>query len=126
MSGPRIARGADTAEFHFREGCYITEHWNDAHDPDLSLARARVPPGVTTRRHRLVGITERYLILEGEGRVEVEGLTVTVVRPGDVVLIPPGASQRIANTGSGELVFVAACTPRFQPERYRDLEDGPD
>ena len=63
MSRPCIARAADGAEFHFREGCYITEQWNVAADPALSLARARVPPGVTTRCHRLSGITERYLIL---------------------------------------------------------------
>ena len=91
-------------------------------DPALSLARARVPPGVTTRRHCLDGITERYLILAGSGRVEVEGLPPTTVQPGDVVLIPPGVAQRIANPGPDELLFLAACTPRFRPECYRDLE----
>lgn len=126
MSRPRIARAADRPEFHFREGCHITEHWNLAGDPALSLARARVPPGVTTRRHRLSGITERYLILAGNGRVEVDGLAPSHVEPGDVVLIPPGTAQRITNTGDADLIFLAACTPRFRDECYRDLETDPE
>lgn len=93
MTGPRLSRAAHSPEFYFREGCYITEHWNVPDDPALSLARARVPPGITTRRHRLEGITERYLILAGTGRVEVAGLPATTVTPGDVVVIPPGAAR---------------------------------
>lgn len=38
----------------------------------MSVARARVEPGRTTRWHRLEGIDERYLILEGCGLVEVD------------------------------------------------------
>ena len=122
MTGPRLGRGTRSREFYFREGCYITEHWNDPADAALSLARARVPPGVTTRRHRLEGVTERYLVLAGTGRVEVEGLPPSEVGPGDVVLIPPGAAQRITCTAAEDLVFLAACTPRFRPECYQDLE----
>ena len=58
-------------EYFFAEGCFITEWWNAPADPDVSVARARVEPGVTTRWHRLRGVVERYLILEGQGRVEV-------------------------------------------------------
>ena len=42
------------------------------------------------------------------------------VQAGDVVLIPPSVRQRIANTGAGDLVFLAICTPRFRPENYED------
>ena len=31
------------------EGCHILESWNDADDPQCSIARARVAPGRTTR-----------------------------------------------------------------------------
>ncbi|MEA3397575.1 MAG: cupin domain-containing protein, partial [Chloroflexota bacterium] len=44
------------------------------------------------------------------------------VSPGDVVLIPPGVSQRISNTGAGDLMFLCICTPPFRPECYEDLE----
>jgi len=66
---PRIHHGPAT-EYYFAEGCFITEAWNVPTDAAVSVARARVESGVTTRWHRLHGVTERYLILEGQGRVE--------------------------------------------------------
>ncbi|RKT46069.1 cupin domain-containing protein [Thiocapsa rosea] len=112
-------------EFFTDEGCYILETWNRADDPAVSVARARVEPGVTTRLHRLAGIAERYLILSGAGRVEVEGIPPQSVGPGDLVYIPADQAQRIANTGDGDLVFLAICTPRFVPEAYLDIETDP-
>ncbi|SDX28298.1 cupin domain-containing protein [Thiocapsa roseopersicina] len=109
-------------EYFTDEGCFILETWNRADDPAVSVARARVEPGVTTRLHRLAGIAERYLILSGTGRVEVEGITPRVVGPGDLVYIPADQGQRIANTGAADLVFMAICTPRFVPEAYLDIE----
>jgi len=47
------------SEFYISERCYIMELSNSPDDPDVSIARARVEPGVTTGRHRLKGITER-------------------------------------------------------------------
>ena len=109
-------------EYFFAEGCFITEGWNTSVDEAVSVARARVEPGVTTRWHRLRGVTERYLILEGRGRVEVGDLPPENVGPGAVVLIPPGTRQRITNTGDADLIFLAVCTPRFTRTVYQDLE----
>ena len=58
-----------SGEFYTPEGCYINELSNIDADPDASIARARVRPGVTTRWHRLVGTTERYVLLSGAGTV---------------------------------------------------------
>ena len=110
------------AEFYTEEKCHVLELSNSADDPDCSIARARVEPGVTTRWHRLAGVAERYVLLEGRGRAEIGDLPPQEVSPGAVVLIPPGCRQRIANTGKGNLVFLAICTPRFRPETYEDLE----
>jgi oxalate decarboxylase/phosphoglucose isomerase-like protein (cupin superfamily) len=41
---------------------------------------------------------------------------------GDVVSIPAACAQRIANTGAGDLVFLAVCTPRFVQEAYEEIE----
>ncbi|MBF6026095.1 cupin domain-containing protein [Lysobacter niastensis] len=117
-----IRRIAPDAEYHTDELCHINELSNTADDPELSIARARVAPGIVTRWHRLIGTTERYVIVEGQGRVEVGGLAPQDVGPGDAVIIPPMCPQRIANTGSGDLVFLALCTPRFMPEAYEDIE----
>lgn len=115
----RYAR--DHEEYWFQEGCWITEWSNDSHDPELSVARARVAPGSVTRWHALEGITERYAILSGRGRVELVDDAPRLVEPGDVVVIAPGRAQRIHSVGSEDLVFLALCTPRFRPENYRDL-----
>ena len=112
----------EAGEFYTEEGCYILELSNSPEDPDVSIARVRVMPGVTTRLHRLSGVAERYVIIEGSGHVEVGDLPGQAVRPGTVVLIPAGCSQRITNTGTDELVFLAICTPRFTPTVYEDLD----
>lgn len=119
---PWFLPGPFPPEFATGERCAIVEELNDPACPDVSLARARVAPGVTTRNHLLRGTVERYVIQEGGGRVEIGGETRDVA-PGDRVLIPADVAQRITNTGDADLVFQCICTPRFLPENYVDLGD---
>lgn len=119
---PQVLSTRDADEFFTEELCHILERSNSSEDPELSIAQARVGPGVTTRWHALEGITERYLILSGRGRVELGDALVQDLSPGEVALIPPGCPQRIFNPGPEDLVFLALCTPRFRPEVYRALE----
>jgi len=116
-----IRRAREASEYWFEEGCWITELSNDPNDPQLSVARARVTPGAATRWHALDGLTERYVILTGRGRVELGGESARSVEPGDVVVIAPGQAQRIENLGDDDLIFLALCTPRFREACYRDL-----
>jgi mannose-6-phosphate isomerase-like protein (cupin superfamily) len=120
-----IHRVDPTSERLTEERCHILELANHAGDEALSIARARVEPGVCTRWHRLEGITERYLILEGEGLVEVGEHPAQTVKPGEVVLIAPGERQRIRNSGQRDLVFLALCTPRFRWDAYQDVDPAP-
>jgi mannose-6-phosphate isomerase-like protein (cupin superfamily) len=108
-------------EFKTPERCFIFESLNAANDC-LSVARARVEPGVTTKWHCVEDTVERYIIAEGKGRVEVGDLVAADVGPGDVVLIPAGVRQRITNVGSFDLIFYCVCTPPFEQARYRELE----
>lgn len=117
----RFFQGSHAAEYWFREGCHIAEWTNDAGSPELSIARARVAPGATTRWHALHEITERYVILSGRGRADI-GEQHLDVAPGDVIVIEPGEAQRISASSDEELVFLAICTPRFRPGAYRELE----
>lgn len=112
-----------TNEYYFEEGCFITELHNRADDAAVSVARARVRLGETTRWHRLQGICERYLILEGSALVEIGEAAPQMVGPDETVVIPPGVRQRITNTGKGDLIFLAVCTPRFVLEAYEDVEE---
>jgi mannose-6-phosphate isomerase-like protein (cupin superfamily) len=112
-------------ELYSPEKCYITELSNTPDDPEVSIVRAKVKPGVTTRWHRLMGTGERYYIVSGRGRVEVGKLSPEDVKAGDIVLIPPMCRQRITNISSEDLIFLAICTPRFSNNVYKDIEDNP-
>ena len=115
---PEIRRADQSKEFLTDEHCFILEVSNDPGDPDVSIARARVGPGVTTAWHRLDGIVERYVIVGGRGRVELGHMPPTLVGEGDVVRIPANVAQRITNVGGEDLVFFCVCTPRFTPTAY--------
>lgn len=116
-----IRSGNQGREFYTRERVHVTELLNDAAVPDVSLARCRVEPGVTTELHRL-DVAEWYVIERGEGLMEVGGGEPFAVGPGDVVAIPAGTSQRITNTGDHDLVLQCVCVPRFTGEGYTPLE----
>jgi mannose-6-phosphate isomerase-like protein (cupin superfamily) len=110
------------AEYFTDERCHILELSNSTDDPDVSIARARVEPGVTTKQHRVVDTVERYVIIEGAGQVHVAGLDSQPVAAGDVVVIPAGVAQAITNTGDSDLIFLCICNPRFVWENYASLE----
>jgi mannose-6-phosphate isomerase-like protein (cupin superfamily) len=111
-----------TKEFLTPERCHILETYNTAADESVSIARARVEPGVTTAWHVLEHTIERYVITEGRGRVEIGDHPASDIGPGDVVVILPAIRQRITNTGTSDLIFYCVCTPRFQQSNYRALE----
>lgn len=114
---PASAQG----EFWTDERCFITELHNHEASPETSLAMARVEPGVTTQLHRLDGVCERYIVRQGTGMLEVDGVR-QMLGVGDQAVIPAGAAQRIENTGSTDLLFYCLCTPRFVPGSYVNLE----
>ena len=118
----KMSKQTEKKEFYFREGCFITELYNTVHDQVCSVAQARVLPGTTTRWHSLDGIIERYLILKGQGEVEIGDTPPQSVKTGDTTVIPAGVRQRIRNTGKEDLLFLAVCTPRFAEDKYTDLE----
>ena len=119
---PSVRRPDAAAEFFTDERCHILETWNDARDPEVSVARARVEPGITTELHVLDGVAERYLITQGTGEMELDGQPPAAVGPGDFVYIPAGVTQRVTNTGADDLIFYCICTPAWQEGVYRGLE----
>lgn len=121
---PEVKRAVHRHEAKTAEGCFILEIANDGLDDAVSIARARVGPGGSTKWHRLRKTSERYIIVSGAGRVELQGLAPTDVGAGDVVRIPPETLQRITNTGEDDLVFYCICSPRFQPENYEEVDVG--
>lgn len=118
-----LAKASGQIEFYTDERCFITELCNTDLNPDVSLAIARVPQGVTTQLHSLTGIAETYIVITGEGLMEVAGETFRI-HPGDQVVIPPNATQRVTAGENEDLQFYCLCHPRFQPGSYVNLEHG--
>lgn len=119
MPTSNISRLNDHPEFSTPERCFIVETLSE---PELSVARARVEPGVTTAWHSVDGTVERYVMAEGNGRMWIGDDGPEDVGPGDLVTIPAGVKQRIANIGDCDLIFYCLCTPRFEQKNYRALE----
>jgi mannose-6-phosphate isomerase-like protein (cupin superfamily) len=80
-----------------------------------SVAEATLAPGESTQRHYHGESEEVYFLLEGEGRLELDG-DVGAVRSGDAVPIPPGTWHTITNTGSGPLRILCTCAPPYRHE----------
>jgi mannose-6-phosphate isomerase-like protein (cupin superfamily) len=117
---PKIIKAKMPYEYLTPERCYIAENHND---PTVSIARATIKPGITTKAHHLInGVQEIYIITAGEGIVYIGGLEPTEVTVGDVVVIPPETSQKVSNTGKTDLVFYCVCTPHFIESCYVDEE----
>ena len=108
-------------EFWTGERCYITELLNDDKSPDVSLAIARIEPGVRTQLHSLTGIEEVYIVRAGRGVIEIDGVEQEVAA-GDRAIVPASAAQRVTNTGADDLCCYCLCRPRFRPDCYVDLE----
>ncbi len=117
---PKIVKAQTPHEYLTPERCYIAENHSDA---SVSIARATIKSGVTTKAHHLIeGVQEIYIITQGKGIVEIGTLPPTEVTVGDVVVIPSLTSQKVTNTGENDLVFYCVCTPRFTEQCYVDLE----
>jgi len=118
---PKIVKANSLKETVTHERCLLAENYSDE---KISIAQARVKPGITTLTHRLTGVNEIYLVARGKGQVDVGDLKPTKVSAGDLVVIPAGASQRISNIGKTDLVFYCICTPRFTAECYSEEGEG--
>jgi mannose-6-phosphate isomerase-like protein (cupin superfamily) len=118
---PKIVKANSLKENPTLERCLITENYSTE---NISIAQARVKPGITTLAHHLIGVNEVYLITSGKGQVDIGDLQTTEVTSGDLIVIPAGVSQRISNIGKTDLVFYCICTPKFTAECFFDEEEA--
>jgi mannose-6-phosphate isomerase-like protein (cupin superfamily) len=85
------------------------------HTSAQSLAEASLEPGQVTDRHYHALSEEIYLVTKGSGELEVDGESRRV-RPGDAILIPPGAWHTLENDGTSELTVLCMCSPPYSHE----------
>ena len=111
---------ADCPEFLAGDHTLLRELIHPAKQPlDLrySLAHAIVRPGHVSGLHSLT-TSEVYYIFEGTGLMYIDDESASV-KPGDCIYIPPKATQRIRNTGTGNLVFICIVDPAWRKEDER-------
>jgi mannose-6-phosphate isomerase-like protein (cupin superfamily) len=80
-----------------------------------SLAEATLEPGQATQRHHHADTEEIYVVLAGEGDMEVDR-DRSRVAPGDAILIPPGAWHQLRADESRELRILCCCAPPYRDE----------
>ncbi len=79
-----------------------------------SIAHALLKPGARSLPHRLTG-SEVYYFLQGQGRMHIDAES-SDVSAGQVVYVPPGATQFVENQGGEELVFLCIVDPAWSAE----------
>ena len=106
---------AEQIPFTTKDGSTIRSLLDRSNAPvaNQSLAEASLPDGAATERHYHRVSEEFYYILEGNGRMEIDG-EEREVSPGDAILIPAGARHQIQATGP--LRFLCCCAPPYAHE----------
>jgi mannose-6-phosphate isomerase-like protein (cupin superfamily) len=79
-----------------------------------SLAEATLAPRQATRRHYHAQTEELYFLVDGGGRMEVDG-DAREVGPGDAILIPPGAWHELT-AGDDGARFLCMCAPPYRDD----------
>jgi mannose-6-phosphate isomerase-like protein (cupin superfamily) len=80
-----------------------------------SLAEATLAPGQATQRHYHRASEEIYVVLDGEGEMELDGERRRV-DVGDAIAIPPGAWHELRAGGDRPLRILCCCAPPYRHE----------
>lgn len=92
-------------------------------EADAIAARLwRLAPGQASTKHRHVRQTELYVLLEGTGRIRIDGETHTLAVHSSVLVEPAGVRQLFNDTDADALWLVVG-TP---PELANTLEMTPE
>jgi mannose-6-phosphate isomerase-like protein (cupin superfamily) len=107
----------DAAAFVTLDGSTIREVAGAVSLPaaNQSLAEATVPVGGATTEHFHRVSEELYFITAGSGHMRL-GDEERDVRPGDCIVIAPGARHQIVNTGAEPLRLLCCCAPAYSDE----------
>jgi uncharacterized cupin superfamily protein len=84
----------------------------------LGMRLWRLAPGQASTRHRHVEQEELYVLLEGTGRVRVDGELLTLA-PLDALLVGPDSLRQVFNDTEADALWLVAGAP---PEAANTLE----
>lgn len=78
---------------------------------ELGARLWRLRPNQASTRHRHVTQTELYLVLEGTGRMRVDGELLTL-EPLSAVLVEPRTVRQVFNDGDADVLWLIVGAPR--------------
>jgi mannose-6-phosphate isomerase-like protein (cupin superfamily) len=79
---------------------------------EIFMEGGKTPPNVHRRAH------EMFFVLQGEGRAFCDDAPPTAIRAGDALLVRPGTTHVIENTGPGKLYTLTVMVPN---EEFAEL-----
>jgi quercetin dioxygenase-like cupin family protein len=79
----------------------------------------RLAPGQASTRHRHIQTEELYVLLEGSGRVRIDGEEPLTLAPLDSLLVEPGSSRQLFNDTEADQLWLVVGAP---PEAANTLE----
>lgn len=98
----------------------IADHVKLQADKMMKVALASTPraqldlyclaPGQAQRPHTHAEQDKFYLVVEGQGRIQIGGAE-EAVGPGEAVVAPAGAAHGVLNDGTAPLVLVVVVAP---------------
>ena len=88
----------------------------------LGVRLWRLPPKSANTLHKHVRAEEFYFVLEGTGRIRIEGETVTVPRYG-AVHVGPAALRQVFNDGEEDVLWLIIGAPEAElgPSEQGDM-----
>jgi mannose-6-phosphate isomerase-like protein (cupin superfamily) len=104
----RLTNLDDAAPFVTADGSTIRAGAASLPAGHQSLAEATVPPGGATSEHHHAVTEELDFITARRGRMRLDG-EERDVRPGDCIVIPPGARHKLFDNGSEPLRLPCCC-----------------
>jgi uncharacterized cupin superfamily protein len=81
----------------------------------------RIRPGQASTRHRHRATEELYVLLEGEGRLRVDGELLTLA-PLDTVLVEPEHVRQLFNDTAADQLWLVVGAPR-EPANTAEMSD---
>ena len=110
------------SEMHWRPsnqmGVLNTDLARQLEVPTLGARLWRLRPGEASTRHRHRKQVELYVLLEGLGRVRVDG-DLVCLRPGDALAVEPPSVRHLFNDTTDDQLWLAVGAP---PEPANTLE----
>jgi uncharacterized cupin superfamily protein len=79
----------------------------------------RLTPGQASTKHRHAAQEELYVLLEGSGRVRIDGAEPLTLEPLDSLLVEPASVRQLFNDTAADQLWLVAGAP---PEAANTLE----